>query len=245
MIRSENISLIINNKTILKDINIVIENGFLTSIVGPNGAGKSSLLKCLTGLLPSSKGQVFLNDKPLNSYSIKELSLKRAVLAQSNFINFPFSTFDIVMMGRNPYFETMSKKENEKIAKECLNLLDISHLSERFYFTLSGGEQQRVQIARVLAQVFRLEKAFLFLDEPSNFLDLKHQHKLFLELNNLQKKYNLAIFLIIHNLQFAKHYTHKTVLMKNAEVFSFGESSKVLSKNNVSEVFEISPNLFF
>ena len=243
MIEVVDLNYSINKKKILKNINFSIESKALISILGPNGAGKSTLLNCLTGLISSSIGDIFINKKNLKNYSLKELAIQRAVLSQSNFMNFPFSAFDIVMMGRYPYIETLAKKENEAIASECLDLLNISHFRDRSYFSLSGGEQQRVQIARVLAQIIHNKESFLFLDEPNNFFDLKYQHQLFSLLNDLVLKKDITIYLVLHNINFAKVYTQQAILMSCGGIFSFGKTSEVLSQENISKVFEIPRDL--
>ena len=236
MIKAKNLSLKLNGKEILRDISTNIENGKITAILGPNGAGKSTLLKCLTGSEKADKGKIELDGVNLQDYSLTDLANKRAVLSQSIPINFPFNVFEIVMMGRNQY---MDVNNNHKIANESLSLVDASNLKDRVFPTLSGGEQQRVQFARVLSQIWQQENAHLFLDEPTSALDLKHQHQIFALLKSLVKEYNFSVCVILHDLYLAKKYTDEVILMKDGEIFAQGETKKILNSKNIYEVFEV------
>jgi len=164
-------------KHALKGIDLDVPRGSIFGLLGPNGAGKSTLLKCLTGSYHPNAGMIKLDDKPLAHYSLDRLSRKRAVLSQSNPINFPFTVFEIGRRGRNPYVKNNSAPNDMEVSLAALESVDALHLKERIFPTLSGGEQQRVQLARVLAQLWEQENAYLFLDEPTSALDLKHPHQ--------------------------------------------------------------------
>ena len=239
MIEAKNISYSINNNDILLPTSCQILNGKITTILGANGAGKSTLLQCLTNSIKPKTGEITLNNKNLEDFSLQELATQRAVLSQINSIDFPFSVFEIIMLGREPYTHNTSHSENEKIAEKFLNLLKIKHLKNRKINTLSGGEQQLTHIARTLAQIENQKDAYLFCDEPLNNLDLKYQY-IFLELlKELKVKFNWGITLILHNLSLAKLYSDNIILMKNGQCLQ-GATAKVLTKENISSTFDIS-----
>lgn len=245
MIQAKNISFKAGDNNILDSVSVEIESGKVTALLGPNGAGKSSLLKCLTGAVEPTHGEITLAAKRLSDYSLNELAAKRAVLSQANPITFPFTVSEIVMMGRHPYQHCSSLHENQQIITEALKLVDAQHLKDRLFPTLSGGEQQRVQLARILAQLWEQENACLFLDEPTSALDLKHQHLLLRLVSKLAQQQNYAICIIIHDLNLALHYADKGILLKEGKVYDAGAITEILRLNNIMDVFEVDKELAF
>lgn len=243
MITAEHISYYIRDEAILHDASLHIAPGQVTAILGPNGAGKSTLLKCLTGIIDPNDGAVRLEGKPLGDYPLEALARKRAVLSQSNPINFPFTALEIVLMGRNPYARQTSAVEDETIALEALACVDAEELKDRVFPTLSGGEQQRVQMARILAQLWEQDDAYLFLDEPTSALDLKHQHQLLRLVRNLALDRGFGVCLILHDLQLAYRYADRVVLLKDGAVFSDGATEDVLTESHICDVFELDAEL--
>ncbi len=240
MIRAINLSYSANKKTILDSIDLEIRQGEVTAILGPNGAGKSTLLKCLTNAITPQHGQILLDSKPLYNYSLQELSKKRAILSQSTAISFPFTTFEIAMMGRNPYVKNKESTEDREIVRQTLEKMDAWHLRDRIYPTLSGGEQQRVQLARVLAQIWGIQNSYLFLDEPTSALDLKHQYELLEHIKLLSKTYNLAIVIVMHDINLAYHFTDNTIFIKDGSIALSGHSNEVINTNNISDCYGLS-----
>ncbi len=175
MIQALNITYQAKEKTLLRNASLTLDNGKITAILGSNGAGKSTLLKCLSGGLTPTNGSIMLEDKALQTYPLRDLAKKRAVLSQSPEIGFPFTVLEIVLMGRAPHQQNPIK--DHEIAIEALQLVDAANLKDRLLPTLSGGEQQRVHLARVLAQLWEQQDCYLFLDEPTSALDIKHQHQ--------------------------------------------------------------------
>jgi len=245
MIVAKNVSYNIGKKNLLNDVSASIELGKVTAILGPNGAGKSTLLKCLTGVLKPASGSVSLDNKGLHDYSLTQLSKKRAVLSQSNPISFPFTALEIVMMGRNPYVNNNYGNEDFATALEVLECVDAIHLKDRVFPTLSGGEQQRIQLARVLAQLWEQQNAYLFLDEPTSALDLKHQHQILSLVNKAAAGKNLAVCVIMHDLHLAWRYADQVILMKEGGIFTSGTMQKVLTAKNIEYVFEIPAEFVF
>ncbi len=245
MIVAKDLSLRISNKNILKNVSIDIEPEKITTIIGQNGAGKSSLLKCITGITKSDSGFVEIDNKKIEEYSIEELAQRRAVLSQSNPISFPFTALEIALMGRNPYLIKNEQSEDFKIVENAMKDFEVWHLKDQLFSTLSGGEQQRVHLARVVVQISTKGNFYLFLDEPISALDLKHQHKSLELISKIALKKNIAVCLIIHDLHLAKLYSDKIILMKNGEVFLSGKADEILTKENISNAFEIKEELVF
>lgn len=243
MIVAKNLSVVADKKTIVAGVNLTLEPGKVHVIVGPNGAGKSTLLGCLTGSLKPSSGQVILNNKQLSDYNFRELAQQRAVLSQSISVDFYFKAYEIVMMGRNPHIVKNESVDDDQIIDEVLEKVDAKELKDRIFPTLSGGEQQRIQLARVLAQVWRQKKAALFLDEPTAALDLKHQHQLFGLLKTLATDQGWTIVIIVHDLRLAKIYGDKVILMKAGSIYDQGETADTLNHDNITKVFEIPAEL--
>ena len=244
MIEAKNLSVTIGAKKILDRVSAKIEAGKVTAILGPNGAGKSTLLKSLTGSQKIARGTVTLHGKPLHDYSLSALSRKRAVLSQSNPISFPFTAREIVMMGRHPYEATSTASHDHEIVLETLKCVDALHLENRVFLTLSGGEQQRVQLARVLAQLWKKKNAYLFFDEPTSALDLKHQHQLLSLVSKLAKEDRFAVCLIIHDLNLAMGYADKVILLKDGKVLATGKTRTALNVDSIEKAFEVPKEVF-
>jgi iron complex transport system ATP-binding protein len=198
MIEVQNINYSINKRQLLSQVSFDFPSGKLLAIMGANGAGKSTLLKVLSKELPYQEGKVRLAHRNLNTYRSDELAQIRAVLAQQNTLAFEFKVDDLVMMGRYPHF-TSTNAQDRAIVEYCLNQTGIAHLANRTVHTLSGGEQQRVYLAKVMAQLLDYESLFdknyrsdqpkyLFLDEPVTGLDLFHQQQLLTTVKELTQK---------------------------------------------------------
>ncbi len=245
MIEAVNVCYRVGATVILDDVRLSIAPGTVTAILGPNGAGKSTLLKCLTGALQPDAGRIVLDGTPLGGYSLAALSRKRAVLSQVSFINFPFSVLEIVMMGRSPYGGSHATGSDAGVVREVLESVDAWHLQQRIFPTLSGGEQQRVHLARVLAQVWDRQHAYLFLDEPTTALDLKHQHQVLGLIRQIAQERNMAICLILHDLNLALQYADQGVLMQDGRVVASGAIREVLTPRNIAAVFEVPAQAVF
>jgi iron complex transport system ATP-binding protein len=182
-------------------------------------------------------------NKLINQYPLQELATKRAVLSQSSVINFPFTVMEIVLMGRNPYSSENNKFKDVEIAQEALKSVDAYQLKDRIYPTLSGGEQQRVQLARVFAQLWEQKNAYMFLDEPTSALDLKHQHQVLTLIRNLSERLQLTVCIVIHDLSLARFYSDNVILIKNSSDVIMDKSYIALTRKNISNVFDVPINL--
>ena len=238
----------INEKKILQNVSLEISKGDMVSIIGPNGSGKSTLIRLLSGELKPSAGEVCFLSKSEQDWNSSKLALHRAVLSQSNVLSFPFSAYDIVRMGRHPHRYQEKKEESKRISKHVLESFNLSNYSERNYTTLSGGEKQRVQIARVITQIWSNDNDYrnkvLILDEPDSYLDINHQAELFSYLKKLNKK-GLTIILVLHDINHAIQKSNKVIMLKNSKLIDYLESDQLATSNKINEVFDIKPTLLY
>ncbi|HYG19740.1 MAG TPA: heme ABC transporter ATP-binding protein [Ohtaekwangia sp.] len=243
MLQASNISLQVKQKVILNDVSITLEPGTFTALVGPNGAGKSSLLKVMAQEHTHYRGDVILNGRHAKVYKPLELSRVRAVLPQCTTVYFSFSVQQIVMLGRHGYRH--SKKENGRIVHEVMNLTGIEHLEDRNYLTLSGGEKQRVQLARVLAQVWEetVFPRYILLDEPTASLDIAQQQNMFSLAKRMCER-NIGVMAIIHDLNQAIQFADQLYFLRDGQVTSGGKAREVFTKSNIEETFCCKVNVF-
>ncbi|MEH6525532.1 MAG: heme ABC transporter ATP-binding protein [Sneathiella sp.] len=239
MISVTNVSYTVARQKILDDINETFNVGKVSAILGPNGAGKSTLLKCMTGSLIPDSGCISLKERNLEDYSLAELSKRRAVLSQNTPVSFPFTAQEIVLMGRNPYALNNNNVIDMEIAQETLVLMDAWHLRDRSFPTLSGGEQQRVQFARVLSQIWDQREAYLFLDEPTSALDLKHQYQVMDLIRNQCEEKALTVIIVMHDLNIAYQNTDMSYFMQNGVIKICGASKDVISASTLSDIYSL------
>jgi len=220
---------------ILKDIALNVELGELVSIVGPNGSGKSTLLKCVNRILKTGPNSILLDGKDASKFSTKELSKLMGYVPQTSISAFPFTVYDVVMMGRKPYVHWSVGEQDNEIVVQMMDLLGISHLAMRQFSALSGGEQQKVIIARALAQ----QPQILLLDEPTSSLDIKHQLDILCILKSLAKSKGHAVIVTLHDLNLASRFSDRLFMLKRGRVYATGTPEEVLTAQNIEEVYEI------
>ena len=218
-IQTDNIQVSFGSKTILQDISLDIRNKEFVGIIGPNGSGKSTFLKCLYRVLQPNHGKIFFDGTEMSSLSHRDTALKMAVVAQHSTVNFDFSVLEMVLMGRSPY-------------KGLLDRDQIDDYESRNFNTLSGGEQQRVILARALAQ--RTE--CLVLDEPTNHLDIKYQ----LELMTIVKRLDATVVAAIHDLNLAAIYCDRLIALKDGSVVCTGTPHEVLTEDTIRHIYGVS-----
>jgi len=220
---------------ILKSINIDIEKKDFSGIIGPNGSGKSTLLKNISKILQPESGVIYYDRKLLNEYNAQELAKSMAVVPQETRINFDFSIYDLIMMGRNPYQDRWGriKEEDKKIVKRSMELTDTFKFKDKNINELSGGEQQRVIIARAIAQ----QPEVLLLDEPTASLDINYQREIYSLLSYLNNKLDITIVAVSHDLNLTGQYCDKIILLNNGDIFVTGTPEEVLTAKNISEVY--------
>jgi iron complex transport system ATP-binding protein len=222
---------------VLENISLSVKEGDFVGILGPNGSGKTTLLKSISRSLKPRRGTILLNEADIYTLKGVEVARQMAVVPQDTTIGFSFAALDIVLMGRNPHM-TRFQMEGEKdlaIARKAMKLTNTWHLSERPINELSGGEKQRVIIARALAQ----EPRILLLDEPMTHLDIINQLEIMDLVKNLCVKEKLIVLAVFHDLNLAARYCTSAVLLKNGTIFSTGSLDEVLTSENIKNVFRV------
>lgn len=245
MIRAENISYNIGRKTLLQPTSVAFKPGLFHVIMGANGAGKSTLLKLLAKEIKPSAGRIYLNEKDLTGYSQTALATNRAVLSQHYHLAFAITVEEIVLMGRYPYFSTQPSQRDKQICNEAMALMDVEHLAERDYTTLSGGEAQKVQMSRVLAQIWNEEAAgakVLFLDEPVSHLDVKYQYQL-LRIAKSQCEKGTMVIAILHDINLALQFADSFYFMKDGAIVHTLDEPHSLAPPVIEEVFSVSSSI--
>ena len=223
---------------ILNGVSIGARQNDFVGLIGPNGSGKSTLLKCIYRVLEPTDGAVLLDGRTLSDYSYRESAKRIAVLAQHNYYNFEFSVRDVVLMGRSPHKRHMERDNAEdfRIVQEALELVGMGRFADRSFSTLSGGEQQRVILARALAQ----QTPCLILDEPTNHMDVKYQ----LQLMDIVKKLNRTIISAVHDLNIAAMYCTQIYVLKAGKVVACGTPEEVLTEKMIRDVYEVEAEVF-
>jgi iron complex transport system ATP-binding protein len=232
-----NVSFAYGGRRALHNVSLQVSQGERIAVLGPNGSGKSTLLKLLSQTLVTGEGEILLQGKPIQSYGRKALSRKVAVVPQETQTSFPYTAAETVLMGRASFLApfALEGKKDLEVARECMALTETLPLADRYLHELSGGEKQRVILARALAQ----EAEILLLDEPTTFLDIKHQihiHELVLELN---RKRGLTVIAALHDLNLASIYFPRVVLLREGRVYSLGSPKEVLNEETIQEVYGV------
>ena len=232
------VNAVLGGAHILKDVSMGTAGNRFIGVIGPNGSGKSTLLKCIYRVLKPSEGEVRFDGIPLQGIPVKESAKMVAVVAQHNYYNFEFSVEEVVLMGRAPYKKALERDnaEDYRIVKEALEEVGMTEFSHRGFSTLSGGEQQRVILARALAQ----QTPCLILDEPTNHLDIKFQ----LQLMDIVKSLNRTILSAIHDLNIAAMYCDYLYVMKNGQIYAQGTPEEILTVDLIRDVYEVDAEVF-
>ncbi len=235
VLRGESLGVRVDDKALLHDVSMGVRGGELLGVVGPNGAGKTTLLKALSGDLELSDGAVYIDDRPLSDFDARELARRRAVMPQSSYLPFLFTAHEVVRMGRAPWEGERGEREHgAKLTDYAMSLTDTRDYAVRAYPTLSGGEQSRVTLARVLAQ----ETPILLIDEPTAHLDLRHQH-LVLQLARELASEGAAVVAVLHDLNLAAMYVDSALVLHRGELVASGPAETSLHPDVLSPVFGI------
>lgn len=227
---------------ILKMLNLRFQSGELCGIIGPNGSGKSTVIKLLSAEISPIQGQVFLGRQDIRSMHERTLARHVAVVPQHATMVFDFSVLDVVLMGRHPYRKWFGGSENEDLAicHACMEQTGISHLANRAVTTLSGGQWQRVIIARALAQ----QTDILLLDEPIASLDIKYQVRVLSLMRHLTKVKGMTIICVLHDLNLAAQYCHHLILLQKGQLLCEGTAQDVLTPKRLQEAYGITVDSF-
>ena len=235
-IQTDNLTFAYKDKPVLDGVSLSVEKGEMVGVLGPNGSGKTTLLKIFSAVL-KGRGEVKLNGKNIQTYGKRELSRLFAMVPQESQVLFPYTVAEIVLMGRASYHSPLAL-EGEKdleVARASMELTDCLSFDDRYLHELSGGEKQRVIIARALAQ----EPEILLLDEPSAFLDLKHQVQIFELMRRLNRERGLIIIAALHDLNLAALFFPRLVLLCDGKIYRDGSPKEVLTEKTIEEVYGI------
>lgn len=238
-IKAQDISFVINSRPIIAGIDLAVKNQEFVGIIGPNGSGKSTFLKCLYRVLKPNSGAIYLGKNSLAELSVRESAKSLAVVAQHNFHNFDFKVLDVVMMGRAPHKKILERDNanDYEIACKSLALVGLANFKERNFSTLSGGEQQRVILARALTQQTKV----VILDEPTNHLDIKYQ----LQLLDIIKGLKITVLAAIHDLNIAATYCDRLYALKSGAIFASGTPEELLQEKFIYDLFEVRAEIFY
>ena len=229
-----------DNKKILRNINLELIPGERLTIIGPIGAGKSSLIKIVSGDINPSEGEVQYGNTPLSQISLEKRSILRSVLSQSQNINFDFSVREIIEMGWINTKTSISNDNYMKLLSEVSQECFIENILNNKFKNLSGGEQKRVHLARTLFQLQNLHKfennKYLILDEPLTNLDIFFEVKI-MELIKKKARDGLGVLVILHDLNITQKFSDKVAILKEGELKFYGNTQSVLNSNNLSNVY--------
>jgi len=246
MLRARNITVALRERRLLDDVSIHVTPGETVAILGENGAGKTTLLRALAGdRQPSGArqtGDVTLAGRPIRAWPLHERARLRAVLPQRPEIAFAFNAREVAGFGRYAHHGGWRSPEDHGIADAALRLTDAFHLAEREVTTLSGGEQARVHLASVFAQLWEPQSAsprFLLLDEPTAALDLAHQHQLLETAREFAQTRGIGVVAILHDLNLAAMYADRVVVLLHGAVIADGTPRDVLQPSTIGEGFAV------
>lgn len=247
MVELRNVSFRAGGTRILDDVSVRFRPGRFNVILGPNGAGKSTMLRLATGLAQPSTGEVRYDDRPIRSFDAPTLARTRAVLSQHVELAFPLPVADVVMMGRYPHYGRVPTPHDRDIVRRALDVVGMTDKREQAYPTLSGGERQKVQLARVLAQIWNYDAPapgvarphrFLFLDEPTSSLDVHYQIHL-LDVARGLLDYDCTVVAILHDLNVALEYGGHFVLLDAGRVAAESERAEDIGQAELERIFRV------
>lgn len=222
---------------VLKDVSFALEPGKFLAVLGNNGAGKSTLIKCLNHILRPDGGTVLLDGESLLTMSHREVAKRVAFVSQS-IPSSRMTVHDVVMLGRRPYMKWGFSEEDHAIVHDSMDRLGIDTMRGRFLSQLSGGERQKVMLARALAQ----QPKVLLLDEPTSALDIRNQYQVLDMVRRICHRDNRIAVVVIHDLNLALRFCDRFLLMKEGQVFRYGDSS-VVDREALKEVYGINANV--
>jgi iron complex transport system ATP-binding protein len=234
----------VGRRTILDGVSADFAPGRLHLVIGPNGAGKSTFVNLLARLLKPTAGRVRYAGVDATALGHNALARRRAVLSQAIEVAFPMPARQLIMMGRYPHFTGQPTAADETICEEVMAFFDVQHMAEQSYATLSGGEKQRVNFARVLAQVWRPvdgEGRYLFLDEPLTFLDIRHQLEFMEKVRRFAAEPDVVVVGVVHDLNLAARFADRLLLLHDGRIAADGEAAAVLTADHLRRTFGVRP----
>lgn len=234
MLTARNIFYDYPERQVLRGVSLSLAPGEVLAVLGPNGAGKSTLLRCLAGAL-SPKGQVELDGRALESVPPAERARLLAFVPQHVPPRLPMTVFEAVLLGRRPYLSWRPRPQDLEAAWEALSLMGLGELAQREFSEISGGQRQKVALARALAQKSRL----LVMDEPTSSLDLRHQLQVMTVLCALAEERDTGVILAVHDLNLAARFAHRVILLHDGRVEADGPPSEALTEESIRRVYGV------
>lgn len=232
-LRVNNLHYSIEGKEIVKGVSLKLDQKRFRTILGPNGCGKSTFLKNIYRVYKPTEGEIYLDEKPRKSYSLKQSAKERAVVAQFNNLAFDCSVYDVVRMGRTPHLKRMERehKSDLELVDKAIAEVGLTEKKNQSYLSLSGGEKQRVVLARAIAQ----QPSLLILDEPTNHLDIRYQ----LTILSIVKRLNINVLAVLHDVQRAYKYSDYIYLRKDGKFVYEGTPGEVITERNIKDVYDV------
>jgi len=236
IIKLEQIGFRYNDHWVLKNVSFEVDRGEFIGIIGPNGSGKTTLLKVIDGILMPQEGDIWINSTSCNKLKRETLAKMIAVVPQESLMIFPFTVQEIVLMGRAPHLGKwrFEGETDFRIAHQAMEMTDTLSLMDRGMNALSGGERQRVLIARALAQ----QPQIMLLDEPTAFLDIRHQIDFFDLTKTLNKEQALTVIAVTHDINLASLYCDRIILLRSGSIHCMGSPEEVIVESHIKEVYE-------
>jgi len=238
-LNARSVSLTLGESAVLNNVSLQVAPGSIHVVVGPNGAGKSSLLKLLGGQYSPNQGELVLDGDALQNWPLQALARRMAFLPQQSVLNFPFTSEEVVALGRYPH--SSGDLRDREIVSEALTSVGGGEMKHRLYTSLSGGEQQRVHLARVLAQIWEpssVGERYLLLDEPTAALDMAHQHMI-LQLARSLSLQGVGVLSVLHDLNLAAQYADVISLLDRGKVVAQGPPEDVLTSPIIQNVYKV------
>ncbi|WP_367914286.1 heme ABC transporter ATP-binding protein [Leadbetterella sp. DM7] len=237
MVKGHKISYSHKNYSILKGVDVSVDYGDMLVIVGPNGAGKSTLLNVLANEISRNTEDIYFKLKRFREWDVLDLSKNKAKFSQHHNGDIPLPVREVVLMGRYPYFDSIPRPADLEAIEEAMKEVGIWDLRDREYNLLSGGEKQRVHLARVMTQMRNeIAHKLVLLDEPLNNLDVKHQYQVLELMSGFAKKGNTVVT-VLHDLNLAARFATRVLMMKNGTVLAQGAPGEVLTAEIISEAY--------
>ena len=230
-----------SDRPILRGVDLAAQPGVFTSLLGPNGSGKTTLLRCLLGELSPAGGTVDLEGQPLTTYGLRERAKVLAYVPQFPESAFAFTVRQIVMMGRLSHMGPLGipSRADEKVVELAMAMTDATEFADRTLSELSGGEAQRVMIARALAQ----QPAVLLLDEPTSHLDIRHQLGIYRMMERLADEWGIAVVCVSHDVNLASRFADRLVVMKAGQILARGTPAEVVRREVLEQAYDVTINL--
>ena len=231
----EKLSKYYGDKKVVSEVSFKLPKGKVISFIGPNGAGKSTVLNIITRLIDGDEGKVEFKDRALKDWNSKELAKKLAILTQKNNVSMKLTVKELVSFGRFPHSGNNLNEEDHKMIDKAIKYMELEEFENSFIDEISGGQQQRAYIAMVIAQ----DTEFVFLDEPTNNLDIYHSSNMMKLVRRLCDELGKTVILVLHEINFASVYSDYIAAFKEGELFKFGPVEEVMTKQNLKELYNV------